>query len=417
MSRHDLDFTEDVKEDEEQDDSDSVPIIILPDELEMEGEGEEEPEPEPAAEAPEPEPEPPATPPPKPVPQPVKAPAVQKPVLRTRPRSQPPTRTVKGPAGPEPEPVLSIEELETQIDDELTLDQAGQRQIFSMPRFCKIAGVVTVLLLALLLKVGWDYYRQPLVLRPLHHFHTLLRPSGVLGLSLGILGALTMLSSMAYLVRKALVSRERQITLQGWMGFHILMGLLGPAIAFFHGAFVPTSALGLLALASAAIVVASGMVGRYIAVYFPHSLEGREFKFEEVRGRLTVYQKKLTELGVDPAILGIDAPRKRAQTAWLVPAVIRVICGDWESRREFRRLREILYSKGELRIQTEMILFLIRRLCWERQWLVRYGEFRKFVGAWRFVHRWLAIVLLMAVAFHVVIAAKFGGLWILGGGR
>jgi hypothetical protein len=161
--------------------------------------------------------------------------------------------------------------------------------------------------------------------------------------------------------------------------------------------------------------VASGIVGRYIAVYFPRSLEGREFKFEEVRGRLVVYRKKLAELGVDPGLLRIDALGSKQRSPWLLTSIARVIYGDWESRQEFRRLKEIIGSRADLRVQTELILFLIRRLCRERQWLVRYGEFRRLVGAWRFLHRWLAIVLLVAIFFHVMVGVRFGGLWILGG--
>lgn len=33
---------------------------------------------------------------------------------------------------------------------------------------------------------------------------------------------------------------------------------------------------------------------------------------------------------------------------------------------------------------------------------------------WRFLHRWLAILLLMAVVLHIFVAVRFGDLWILG---
>ena len=61
------------------------------------------------------------------------------------------------------------------------------------------------------------------------------------------------------------------------------------------------------------------------------------------------------------------------------------------------------------------LLMLMRRLFRERQWLVRYRELRNLIGAWRFFHRWLAIVMLAAIFFHIVIAVDFGDLWIFGG--
>ena len=47
--------------------------------------------------------------------------------------------------------------------------------------------------------------------------------------------------------------------------------------------------------------------------------------------------------------------------------------------------------------------------------MVRYEELRKLMGAWRFLHRWLAIVMLILVVFHVAIGVNFGELWIFGG--
>lgn len=329
------------------------------------------------------------------------------------------------PGGPAPEPtvqrdeqgrlVVSLEAIEAEIQRELGLEGRGGRELLSMTRLFKVLAVVALGLLALILVVGWPYYCQPASVRPFHHLHSLLRPSGALGLSMGVLGALLMASSLLYLVRKRFPTLGRWGSLPSWLGFHILTGLLGPAIAMFHTAFLPTSALGFLAIGAAILVVASGVIGRYIAVYFPRSLGGRELRFEEVRGRLIIYRRKLVGLGVDPALLRIDTGVPRRRSPWVLSSICRVVYGDWESRREVRRLRQLLAERGELRLEMEMILFLIRRLCWERQWVVRYGEFRRLVGTWRFLHRWMAVILMVAVAFHVVVGIRYGGLWLLGG--
>lgn len=419
MSQRERDLLQNAGADQAQAEDDDTPIVILPDGILLDGillddvevaeatvgdsatEAASEPILEPAPVA--------APPPPVPKPKPTAKPIARQAsrVTRKHPASTPPV--------PGAEPLFSMEEIEGQIDDEITHDRAGDRRLFSMPWLCRVIAMAVVALLGIVLCVGREYYRLPLAARPLHYFHGLLRPSGTLGLSLGIIAALVMLMSLAYLVRKSLITFERLGSVQSWMGFHILTGLLGPAIALFHAAFVPTSALGLFAVAAMAIVVVSGIIGRYIAVYFPRSLEGREFKFEEIRGRLVVYRKKLAELGVDPTLLRIDEPKVKPRAVWLLPSIARVISGDYESRREYRRLKAIVQSKGELRIQTEMVLFLIKKLCWERQWLVRYGELRRLVGAWRFLHRWLAVVLFVTLLFHVVVGMRFGGLWILGG--
>ena len=58
------------------------------------------------------------------------------------------------------------------------------------------------------------------------------------------------------------------------------------------------------------------------------------------------------------------------------------------------------------------ILPLARRFCRDRQWLARYAELRSLMGAWRFLHRWLAILMFILAIFHITLAVRFGDLWL-----
>jgi hypothetical protein len=310
-------------------------------------------------------------------------------------------------------------EIDAEIDAELSARRHTQHRLLTLPRFYWSAGSSTAALLALLLASGWAYYALHPSQRPFHHLHESLRPSGVLGLSLGIAGTLSILASLAYVARKRFPAWKRLGPLPAWLGFHVFSGLLGPALALFHAGFVPTSAVGLLAFTAMLVVVLSGVVGRYVLVHVPRTLEGREIELDSLRKRLVVYRRRLIAAGVNPALLKIDAPAaSRRRISWLLPALAGVFRGDSESRLALGILRQAVASRGappDVRAEDERLLVLAERLCRERQWLVRYREFRALVGAWRFFHRWLAIVLVLAIAAHVAIAVRFGGLWILGG--
>jgi hypothetical protein len=184
-------------------------------------------------------------------------------------------------------------------------------------------------------------------------------------------------------------------------------------LILFHANFVPYSALGLLAFSAMIIVVGSGVVGRYIYVSLPKTLQGRELELEDLMRRLVVYRRKLIDLGVNPSVLQIGEPSERR--TWLIGVFMRVFHGDRSGREELERLRAAISEKVEPGLQRDRILLLLQRLFTERLWLVRYQEIRKLMVAWRFCHRWLAIVLMFAVFFHIVIAVDFGNLWILGG--
>ena len=60
-----------------------------------------------------------------------------------------------------------------------------------------------------------------------------------------------------------------------------------------------------------------------------------------------------------------------------------------------------------------MVLPLLRGVAREGQWLARYHELRTLMRGWRFLHRWLALVMLMLAAFHIGVAIRFGDLWVL----
>ena len=260
------------------------------------------------------------------------------------------------------------------LDQELALGESGCGGVFEMSRVCRKVAVLILGLLCVLFVIGKEYYVMPLAQRPLHHLHDFLRPSGFIGLVLGTLGAGLMFVSLAYLLRKTLPSWQKLGDLKVWMGFHIFAGLVGPVLAVFHAALVPYSAMGILAFVGMAVIVLSGFVGRYILTHFPHNLEGRELELEAIRKRLVVYRHKLAELGIDPALLEVDdSETQTKRSPWLLQAVIGVVYGDRETKREYRRLRDAVLVTRDLCENSDTVLFLVRRLCRERRFLCPDG--------------------------------------------
>src|SRR5690606_39026436 len=111
--------------------------------------------------------------------------------------------------------------------------------------------------------VGWKYYGLSTVARYFHPLHDALRPSGSIGLTLGVVGTLLMAASLLYLLRKRFAAWHVPGTIRDWLDLHVLAGLIGPAFIVFHSAFAPTSALGVLGLGSMCIILLSGAAGRW----------------------------------------------------------------------------------------------------------------------------------------------------------
>ncbi len=278
------------------------------------------------------------------------------------------------------------------------------------------AGVLALGLTVAVAVLGWGYYALPLAERPFHIYHDLLRPSGRAGLIWGVLATALFVLNLGYLVRKRLIHIRGLGSLRTWMSFHAVTGIVGGALIALHAAFLPVSALGVLALSSLTITVASGVIGRYLYAKVPRSLEGRELEIEQVRERLHGYRQQLEDAGVSTEWLRPQTPPERKDRPRGMPArLLALLSGDRQSRRDYRRLRRAVLAAPELRSSARHILPLGRAFCRHQHWLMRYHELRNLLASWRFFHRWLAIVMLAVVACHIALALRFGNLWIRGG--
>lgn len=266
---------------------------------------------------------------------------------------------------------------------------------------------------------GYDeYYTLPLVDRPFHPSHHALRPSGGMGLLFAVAGTTLMLLNLTYLLRKRLAHWKWLGALRGWMSFHVLTGIVGPSLIVLHSGLAPTSSIGILSFTAMLIVVGAGLLGRYIYGQVPRSLEGRELELHEVRKELESHRAKLEGLGVEPALLEMGTGPERdavEHDPGFLQSLRAVLAGNLEARREYRRLRAAVAARASLQQQAGDILPLARRITRTHNRLARYRELRALMGSWRFFHRWLAIVMLLVVVFHIVLAIEFGDLWLLGG--
>lgn len=281
-----------------------------------------------------------------------------------------------------------------------------------------VVGLSAGAVMVVILLWGWDYYTLSRIQRPFHPGHAFLRPSGLMGLWLGAIASGLFVLNLVYLIRKRFIHFRYIGSLRAWMDFHVLTGMVGGALVAFHAAFSPYSALGMLALVALLITLLTGIVGRYIYVHVPRSLEGRELEFEQVCEELASCRDQLEEIGVDAHWLHEEEmPDMRYRRIGLVKSFASLIIGDRQRRRDYRRLRRAVLSSPDLRPVARQILPLARSYCRHWQWMVRYHEWRDLLASWRFLHRWLAIVMLIVASFHIFLAVRYGDLIFLGGPR
>ncbi|MFO0984841.1 MAG: hypothetical protein U1E76_24455 [Planctomycetota bacterium] len=265
--------------------------------------------------------------------------------------------------------------------------------------------------LALLLIRDRAYYLAPVTVQAAHPRHSLLRSSASVGLALGLCGLSLMTFNLLYLVRRALLNVRFLGALRSWMGFHVMTGLLGAGCIALHSGLNLRSATATIAMAAMAIVVMSGLIGRYLYTRVPRSFEGRLLQFDEVQRSLREHVQYLRELGItsldEAALAGLDGAARRRG---LLASLLRLIHGELALARRHRRviaeLVRLNVPAAGLR-QTRDLLALALR---ERVWLTRFRELTDLMASWRFVHRWLALLMLCTAAVHVVLAVTYADL-------
>ena len=311
-----------------------------------------------------------------------------------------------------------VEDLSASQPEELALEDDLDSAALVAPRLWLCLGLVAAVCFVVFVVYGWTYYTLPVGERPFHVADRLLRASGRLGLSFGVAGTVLMVLNLTYLIRKRLLGLEWLGSLRGWMGFHVVTGLVGPALILLHSGFAPYSAVGTLAFVAMLVVVCAGLIGRFIYALVPRSVEGKELDLEEVRRRVLQHESRLVRIGIDPAALVVGSPETPVtERRPLYQTVARIVRGDRESRRRLQQVKQALRKAkvGPHCRDRKLVARVVREFFRERQWLVRYQELRHLMGVWRYLHRWLAVLMLLVVLFHVVLAVRFGSLWVLGG--
>jgi len=241
--------------------------------------------------------------------------------------------------------------------------------------------LLTLLALGFALWHG-DYYLLDTVERPTHAKHQVLRPGHGIGLWLGISASTLVLLNLLYLARRARWLRLG--SLQGWMTSHIATGILALLCAALHAAMSPRDTVGGQAFWALAALLVTGAIGRYFYAFVPRAANGRELELSQIKAQLGGDMLELIErrqwrgtfFGRLFALLGFQRDLKR------VLARVESQGGDVALARKAHR--------------TALMA-------------AHYEDLRALLGSWRYLHRWVALLMVLLVLLHIFTALFYGG--------
>jgi hypothetical protein len=142
-----------------------------------------------------------------------------------------------------------------------------------------LAALAVVLVIA---GYGFNYYRLGSLDRPYSPKHDLLKPSGTIGVKLGLFGVLLFFLIYLYPLRKKWGWLARQGNSRHWLDFHVVLGTTAPIIVAFHASLKFGNIAG-MAFWSMLCVTISGFIGRYLYSQVPRNLNAAELSMKEMQ--------------------------------------------------------------------------------------------------------------------------------------
>jgi hypothetical protein len=279
-----------------------------------------------------------------------------------------------------------------------------------------IGFLILVVLLAtsFLAYQGYTYYSLGIEQRFFHPNHQSLKPSGIFGHSLGIIGSLLMLIGVGtYMLRKRISMFSRIGVLKYWLEFHIFLCTLGPIFVLYHTAF---KFGGLVAVSfwSMVAVVLSGVIGRYIYLQIPRTIEGREMNLNEINQIKEDLNSKLTTVyNIDEKVLEeiLNAVKKRPDRSGN-NMVARSIAKYKFEHKTIKDVKIILRQHNVSSKNYHEVAELIKDEINLNRKIDRLISMRNLFKYWHVAHLPFALLMLIIMLIHVGVTIAFGAHWI-----
>lgn len=261
---------------------------------------------------------------------------------------------------------------------------------------------------------GQSFYRTPVEERFFHPGYAVLKPSGVMGHGLGIAGSFFMLMGVGvYLWRKYSRRLGRLGKLSRWLEFHIFLCTLGPMLILFHTTFKFD---GLVAISfwSMVAVFVSGIIGRFIYIQIPRTIEGRELSLSEIRDIKASFSEELRKIGhLSPENLQLVMNTAEKNTTPKIGNPVFQVFRNWASDRQTtREIKQILKKDEVLRKEIRLIVKLVKNDLSLNRRIERLQTMQKVFRYWHVAHMPFAIVMLVIMVIHVAVTMLFGYRWI-----
>jgi hypothetical protein len=258
--------------------------------------------------------------------------------------------------------------------------------------------LIVIFVTAYCIYTGFSYYGTALEERFYHPNYAWFKPSGSYGHGLGIVGTFLIFFGVAiYIARKRYNFMTRYLRLKYLLEFHIFLCTLGSILVTFHTAF-KFGGIVSIAFWSMVAVVLSGVVGRYIYIQIPRTIEGRELSLSEVQNLKTDIKFELNvKFRLHPSF---------------IQQIVSFTNDEQGNDLSLRNLRNTLIQYNIPKEERTSIIQMIKKEKDLSKRIARLQKMQNLFKYWHVAHLPFAMIMLVIVIIHVVVTLLFGYKWI-----
>ncbi len=284
------------------------------------------------------------------------------------------------------------------------------------------AAAVSFLLLASIAIYGMNYYTLPLDQRPYSDKHELLKPSGSIGIKLGILGTVLFFIIFLYALRKVIPWLGRYGTARHWMDFHVIAGVTAPIVIAFHASFKFQGIAGFAFWIMVAVAL-SGIIGRYLYAQIPRSLNAADLSLKESH----IEEQELADALVGQSLYSAEQlsrvfyvpTAEHIRKIGTLGAICEMIALDVRRPFQVASLRRSVSGAGSNirslggllssgNTEVERVVYLVRQKSSLSKRVIFLDQTQKVFHLWHVIHRPFSYAFAILAILHIVVVMGLG---------
>lgn len=269
---------------------------------------------------------------------------------------------------------------------------------------------------------GFDYYTLSSADRPFSPKHALLRPSGAIGIKLGMVGVCMFLLIYLYYFRKQFGWLKSFGVTKHWLDFHIVLGVSAPIVIAFHAAFKFRGIAGMAFWIMVAVAL-SGIVGRYLYAQIPRRLNAAELSWQELQDQQLALTQQIATQRIFPGgdlaaafhIPSADMVRHKSAMGAILWMFVLDLARPFRVaalRRRVLGFGGILLSLGGFlrsgNEELESVVQIARRQAALSERMVFLARTQRIFQLWHVVHRPFSYAFIVLAILHIATAMLFG---------